>query len=117
MRQFLNGERFDPDTTHIMGVAFEMVCVALRLAGRGDIAKAVVAEKIIELAKAGERDANTLCEHSLKELRANALENRLLAALEPSDYALLMPQLRTAYFSHGAVLQEQEVRSLTSISR
>ena len=108
MRQFLNGERFDPDTTHIMGVAFEMVCVALRLAGRGDIAKAVVAEKIIELAKAGERDANTLCEHSLKELRANALENRLLAALEPSDYALLMPQLRTAYFSQGAVLQEQE---------
>jgi CRP-like cAMP-binding protein len=36
------------------------------------------------------------------------LENRLLAALEPSDYALLMPQLRTAYFSQGAVLQEQE---------
>jgi len=37
----------------------------------------------------------------------DALENRLLAALEPSDYALLMPQLRTAYFSQGAVLQEQ----------
>ena len=38
----------------------------------------------------------------------DALENRLLAALEPSDYALLMPQLRTSYFSQGAVLQEQE---------
>jgi CRP-like cAMP-binding protein len=36
------------------------------------------------------------------------LENWLLAALEPSDYALLMPQLRTSYFSQGAVLQEQE---------
>jgi CRP-like cAMP-binding protein len=108
IQQFLSSERFDPDTTRMMGVAFEMACVALRLAGRGAIAKAVVAEKIIELAKAGERDANTLCEHSLKELRANALENRLLAALEPSDYALLMPQLRTAYFSQGAVLQEQD---------
>jgi CRP-like cAMP-binding protein len=108
IRQFLSSERFDPDTTRIMGVAFEMACVALGLAGRGDIAKAVVAEKIIELAKAGERDANILCGHSLNELRANALENRLLAALEPSDYALLMPQLRTAYFSQGAVLQEQD---------
>jgi len=61
-----------PDTTRILGVAFEMACVALRLAGRGDIAKAMVAEKIIELAKAGERDAKTLCEHSLKELGADA---------------------------------------------
>jgi len=72
MRQFLNSEMLDPDTTRSMGVAFEMACVALRLAGRGDIAKAMVAEKIIELAKAGERDANTLCEHSLKELGADA---------------------------------------------
>jgi hypothetical protein len=58
-------------TRRASGVAFEIACVALRLAGRGDIAKAVVAEKIIELAKAGERDANILCEHSLKELGAN----------------------------------------------
>jgi len=72
IRQFLSSERFDPDTTRIMGVAFEMACVALRLAGRGNIARAVVAEKIIGLAKAGERDANTLCEHSLKELGADA---------------------------------------------
>jgi CRP-like cAMP-binding protein len=110
IRQFLNGERFDPDTTRIMGVAFEMACVALRLADRGDLAKAVVAEKIIELAKAGERDANTLCERSLNELAPmlDKLENQLLAALEPGDYALLMPHPRAAYFTQGAVLQEQE---------
>jgi hypothetical protein len=28
----------------------------------------------------------------------------LLAALEPADYALLMPHLHTAYFEQGAVL-------------
>jgi len=36
------------------------------------------------------------------------IENRLLAALEPADYALLSPHLRTAYFAQGAILQEQE---------
>jgi CRP-like cAMP-binding protein len=36
------------------------------------------------------------------------LQNRLLAALEPTDYALLMPHLRTTHFAQGAVLQEQE---------
>jgi CRP-like cAMP-binding protein len=35
-------------------------------------------------------------------------ENRLLAALEPADYALLSPRLSTACFARGAVLQEQE---------
>jgi CRP-like cAMP-binding protein len=37
-------------------------------------------------------------------------ENRLLAALEPADYALLTPHLCSAYFAQGAVLQEQEAR-------
>ncbi|HEY7662738.1 MAG TPA: Crp/Fnr family transcriptional regulator [Xanthobacteraceae bacterium] len=35
-------------------------------------------------------------------------ENRLLAALSPSDYALLLPYLRTTFFPRGAILQEQE---------
>ena len=34
-------------------------------------------------------------------------ENRLLAALDPSDYALVRPHLRTACFERGAILQEQ----------
>jgi hypothetical protein len=72
IRQFLNGERFDPDTTRIMGIAFEMACAGLRLANRDDddFAKAVIAKTIIELAKAGERNVDTLCERSLKELAA-----------------------------------------------
>jgi CRP-like cAMP-binding protein len=35
------------------------------------------------------------------------LQNRLLAALESADYALLVPHLRTAHFGRGTVLQEQ----------
>ena len=35
-------------------------------------------------------------------------ENRLLAALDPTDYALLRPHLSIACFERGAILQEQE---------
>jgi hypothetical protein len=67
--QFLNGENFDPETTHAMGVAFELACVALQLRNRSDPATtAMVAQKIIALAKAGERCATALCDRALIEL-------------------------------------------------
>ena len=34
-------------------------------------------------------------------------ENRLLAALDPTDYALVRPHLSTACFARGAILQEK----------
>jgi hypothetical protein len=52
-----------------MGVAFEMTRAALRLVDRDDLAVAIVAKKIIELAKAGERNPDLLCERALKDLR------------------------------------------------
>ena len=67
--QFLNGENFDPETTHAMGVAFELACVALQLRNRSDPATtAMVAQKIIALAKAGERCATALCDRAFIEL-------------------------------------------------
>jgi hypothetical protein len=67
--QFFNGEEFDSETRRVMGVAFEMACVGLQFRGRSDpAATAMVAEKIIALAKAGERCANALCERALSEL-------------------------------------------------
>jgi len=67
--QFLNGENFDPETTHAMGVAFELACVALQLRNRSDPATtAMVAQKIIALAKAGERCATALSDRALSEL-------------------------------------------------
>jgi hypothetical protein len=51
----------------VMGLAYEMALVALRLTDRGDIANDVVAHKIIEHAQTGERDPERLCEAVLKQ--------------------------------------------------
>jgi hypothetical protein len=61
--------RVDPEATRVMGVAFEMVRAALGLADRGDLANEIVAKHIIELAKAGERNPDQLCESALNKLR------------------------------------------------
>jgi len=59
---FLDGNTFDPETRRAMGVAFEVGCAALGLADRGDPANGIVAKRIIELARAGERNPDVLCE-------------------------------------------------------
>jgi hypothetical protein len=67
---FLDNGRFDPEATRVMGVAFEMTRAALRLTDRDDPIVATIAKKIIELAKAGERNPDLLCERALESLRA-----------------------------------------------
>ena len=69
IRPHLNSQRFDSDTIRVIGPAFEMALVALRLTDRGDLANEVLAHKIIELAQAGERDPERLCEGVLQEFR------------------------------------------------
>ena len=71
IRPHLKGQKFDPETIRVMGLAFEMALVALRLADRGDLAKEILADKIIELAKAGERDPERLCDGVIKEFSAS----------------------------------------------
>jgi hypothetical protein len=66
IRPYLAGEKFDPETIRVMGVAFEMALVALRLADRGDLANEILARKIIDLARAGERNSERLCDGVLK---------------------------------------------------
>jgi hypothetical protein len=63
-------QRFDPETMRLMGLAYEMTLTSLRLVDRGDIANNVVAQKIIELAKSGERDPERLREAVLNQWRA-----------------------------------------------
>jgi hypothetical protein len=70
IRLHLDGEKFDSETIRVMGLAFEMALVALRLADRHDLANEVLARKIMDLAKAGERDPERLCEGVLHESRA-----------------------------------------------
>ena len=57
----------DPEAKRVLSVAFEMARVALRLADRGDLTNEIIAKRIIELAKAGERNPDLLCEGVLKE--------------------------------------------------
>jgi hypothetical protein len=66
---YLNGERFDSETKRVLGVAFEMICVGLRTGECADDVKQAIANKVIELAKAGERHPDLLCEHVLEDIR------------------------------------------------
>ena len=70
---FLNGVRFDRETTRIMGVAFEMTRVALGIAERRDDINEIVAKTIVELTKQGERNPDLLCERALQSLREQYL--------------------------------------------
>jgi hypothetical protein len=71
---FLNGEQFDPETRRILGVALEMTCIALRTGDCDDGVRQAIASKIIELAKAGERNPDILCEAVLKDIRGPEVE-------------------------------------------
>ena len=53
---FLDGYKPDPETKRVMGVAFEAARVALKLSDRDDPAVAILAERIIAIAKEGERN-------------------------------------------------------------
>ena len=66
---YLNGARFDPGTKRVLGIAFELVCVALRIGDCDDDVKQAIATKLIELVKAGERNPDLLCERVLDEIR------------------------------------------------
>ena len=68
---FLDGHRFDQETKRVLGVAFEIACIALRAEDADDFVKQSIATKIIELAKAGERNPDLLCEQALKDIRGS----------------------------------------------
>jgi hypothetical protein len=66
---FLDGEQFDPETRRVLSVALEMTCIALRTGDCDDGVRQAIASKIIELAKAGERNPDLLCEQALSAIR------------------------------------------------
>jgi hypothetical protein len=66
---FLNGLRLGSEDRRIVGVAFEMVCITLRVGDCDDRVRQAIATKIIDLAKAGERNPHILCERVLEGIR------------------------------------------------
>ena len=62
----LDGCHSDPDAKRVIGLALEMTRVSL---GLGDcFADGIIAKRIVELAKAGERNPDLLCKGALDEL-------------------------------------------------
>ena len=57
---YLDGLEVDPETKRVLGAALEMTRVSLGIAD--DFANGIIAKQIIELAKAGERNPDLLCE-------------------------------------------------------
>ena len=73
---YLDGFQFDPEAKRIMGVAFEAALSGLRLADRSDPIVAIVAKKIIALAKAGESNPDRLCEQALIDVRNSRFQQQ-----------------------------------------
>jgi len=68
-----------------MGVAFKMARIAL--ADRGDLANEIIAKRIIELAKAGERNPHPLCERRPEGIsRAAAVDTALITRPRTSNF-------------------------------
>jgi hypothetical protein len=59
IRPYLDGHTFDSETVRLLGLAFEITRPALNVQ-EGDRAKKIIAKKLIELAKQGERDPDRL---------------------------------------------------------
>jgi hypothetical protein len=57
----------DPQTRPVLRIALERTRVCLGLTD--DLADGIIAKQIIELAKAGERNPDLLCERALAKLR------------------------------------------------
>jgi hypothetical protein len=70
IRRFLAGQVFDPETIREMSTALQRVCDTLRLRLVDDAMTRLVAEKIIEHAERGVRDADRLYAMTLAELNA-----------------------------------------------
>jgi hypothetical protein len=69
IRRFLDGSHhlFDPEAVRVMGVAYELVRAAMGF--QDTIPDEVIADKIIELAKTGERNPDLLGEETLNYFR------------------------------------------------
>jgi hypothetical protein len=72
---FLGDQEFDPETTRIMGVAFEMARAAVKR-DWGGYANRTIAKRIIELAKGGERNPDVLCVQALSYFLAPVTESK-----------------------------------------
>src|SRR5437016_4635471 len=65
MSPFLNGHSFDPETTRIMGAAFDKVTRGLHDRGQPAVVQELIAKRILDLAATGTRDPEQLAEQGI----------------------------------------------------
>ena len=130
--RLLHSQAFSPEDIIVISAALEDTLRTLGLTDGADAARDIVAKKVLELAKEGERDPAQLRERvaqaltngrdatSRQEQRISktsldvftnasvSSRNGLLAALEPFDLALLHAHMRQLSLTAGEILQEQE---------
>jgi hypothetical protein len=70
--RFFTDRSFDAETRRVLGVALELVCLALRIGDSDEDVKRSVAGQLIELSSDGERNPDLLCERALKRIRGEA---------------------------------------------
>jgi hypothetical protein len=69
---FFTDQGFDAETRRILGVALELICLALRVGDCDEDVKRAIAGQLIELSSDGERNPDLLCERALKRIRGEA---------------------------------------------
>jgi hypothetical protein len=69
---FFADQNFDAETRRVLGVALELVCLALRTGDCEEDVKRSIAGQLIEVASAGERNPDLLCEKALMRIRGQA---------------------------------------------
>ncbi len=58
-------DSFDVETTRVVDLAFDQACKRLHDRGQPEVVREVIANRIIALAKSGERDVGRLCASAL----------------------------------------------------
>jgi hypothetical protein len=71
---FVYDSAFDPEATHAMSAAFEETCAVLGVRESSAREREVIATRIIELARRGERNADLLRDRVLREAEGLAGE-------------------------------------------
>ena len=59
---------FDLETRRALGAALEMACIARHTGDDDDHVRRTIADKLIALAKTGERNPDVLCEQALEDI-------------------------------------------------
>ena len=73
---------FDAETTQAMGKAFERACETLRNCGETVKLQEIIAKRIIEVAKSGERDPILIYEKALKAMGVGQTPVRAVCSVD-----------------------------------